>query len=84
MVIIKKSEEVNLFKPIDFWSDLIRILDGRVKQTAEVYGFGEVRLRLVIKGGVIKDVIFSEEVSVRQDEKTKEDAREQVRVSEKS
>lgn len=84
MAAIKKPKDVELFKPIEFWSDLVRILDGRVKQTAEVYGFGEVRLRLVIKGGIVRDVVFSEEVSVRQNEKVQEDARKQARVSKKN
>jgi hypothetical protein len=81
---IKPLKGVELFQPIEFWSDLIKILDGRVKQTAEVYGFGEVRLKLVIRGGMIRDVVFSEEVSVRQNEKVQKNAREQARVSKKS
>lgn len=81
---IKKPKDVELFQPLEFWSDLIKILDGRIKQTAEVYGYGEVKLKLVVRGGKIRDVVFSEEVSVRQDEKVQENAREQARVSKKS
>ena len=62
-----------LFQPIEFWSDTIKILDGRVKQISTVYGFGEVSLKLVIRHGKILDVIYSEEVAVRQPETQKDD-----------
>jgi len=58
-----------LFQPMEFWSDTIKILDGRVKQIATTYGFGEVDLKLLIKHGRIQVVTFSEEVAVRQEEK---------------
>lgn len=59
--------EGSLFQPIEFWSDLVRVLDGRISQLATVYGFGEVSATLVIKKGKVLDVKFSEEVVVRQE-----------------
>ena len=63
-----EMQKENLFKPIEFWSDIIKVLDGRVKTISTTYGFGEVALKLVIRGGNVKDVTFLEEVSVRQKE----------------
>jgi len=56
----------NLFKPIEFWSDIIKIVDGRVKEIATTYGFGEVTVKLKVRDNDIKIVTFSEEVSVKQ------------------
>lgn len=66
----------NLFRPIEFWSDIIKVLDGRVKQISTAYGFGEVNLRLVIRQAKIKDVTFSEEVTVRQPDTEDKDAKD--------
>jgi len=59
----------DLFQPLEFWSDTIKILDGRVRNIATAYGFGEVNLKLLIKHGRIQVVTFSEEVAVRQEDK---------------
>ena len=69
---MEKNKE-NLFKSVEFWSDIIKILDGRVKEISTTYGFGEVNLRLVIRQSKIKDVIFAEEVMVRQKDADAED-----------
>jgi hypothetical protein len=61
----KLKEE--LFQPLEFWSDIVKVMDGRIKQIATTYGFGAVNLKILIKHGKVQVVTFSEEVSVRQD-----------------
>lgn len=63
------NKDVELFKNIEFWSDIIKVLDGRVKQIATTYGFGEVSVKLDIRHGEVLDVTFSEQVTVRQKDK---------------
>jgi hypothetical protein len=61
-------ENKNLFQPIEFWGDKIKILDDRIRLIADTFGFGKVGLKIIIKHGKVIDVTFSEEVTVRQKE----------------
>jgi hypothetical protein len=62
----------NLFQPIEFWSEKIKLLDDRVKLIANTFGFGKVGLTLILKHGKVIDVTFSEEITVRQKENEKD------------
>jgi len=67
----------DLFQPIEFWSEKIRLLDDRIRLVSNTFGFGKVGLELIIKHGRIIDVVFTEKITVRQkkkDEKDKENA----------
>jgi hypothetical protein len=57
----------NLFKPVEFWADITRVADNRVKQIATSYGFGEVNIKLTIKHGDVVFVTYGEEVAIKQD-----------------
>lgn len=59
-------ENKDLFQPIEFWSEKIKLLDDRLKLIANTFGFGKIGLEIVLKHGKIIDVIFREEIAVRQ------------------
>lgn len=63
---LKSEEKDNLFKPIEFWSNVIKIADGRVKEIANSYGHGEVSVTFKIRDHDIKIIDFTEQVSVKQ------------------
>ena len=69
---IKQDKE--LFQPIEFWSDTVKLLDGRIGEIAKTYGFGEVSVVIKIKHGKVLDVIFKEEIAVRQQENDKNES----------
>lgn len=67
-------DEDNLYQPVEWWSEKIKLLDDRVKLVANTFGFGKVGLELIMKHGKVIDVTFTEEITVRQkDEKKKKD-----------
>ena len=59
-------ENKDLFQPIEFWSEKIKLLDDRLNLIANTFGFGKIGLEIVLKHGKIIDVIFREEIAVRQ------------------
>jgi len=64
-------DKKELYQPIEFWSEKIKLLDDRVRLISSTFGFGRVGLDLIIKHGKIIDVTFSEEITVRQKNETK-------------
>lgn len=61
--------EDTMFQPIAFWSDVIKTLDNRIKIIAQAQRFGETGVNIIVKHGKVVDVIFKEEVRIRQDVK---------------
>jgi hypothetical protein len=61
-------ENKDLFQPLEFWSDKVKLLDDRVRLLANTFGFGKVGLELIVRHGKVIDVTFTEVVTVRQKE----------------
>jgi len=51
--------------PVEFWSHIVKILDERIKNISEGYGWGEVDLKIVIREKKILDVGFSDQITIR-------------------
>ena len=55
-----------LYLPLAFWSKIMLTLDRKIHSMADIYGFGSVSLQIVVRGGAVKDIVFSDEVRVRE------------------
>lgn len=62
-------EDKELYQPVEWWSEKIKLLDDRVKLIANTFGFGEVGMKLIMKHGKIIDVTYTEKITVRQTDK---------------
>lgn len=56
----------NLFMPIEWWSDVVKAMDGKIKLISENYGFGSITFEATIIKGRVKDLVFKDKIRVRQ------------------
>lgn len=71
---ISELPRVELSMPLKFWSMIMVTLDHKIKNMVDLYGFGQIGMKIVIRNGIVKDLVFTDEVRVRQDnQKTKSD-----------
>jgi len=60
------NEEVKAtFLPMAFWSQIVQTLDVKTNSISEVYGYGKIKMELIVFNGKVKDVVFNDEVRVR-------------------
>lgn len=59
------EKKVELYVPLEVWSDIMVRLDKRVELIAEKYGYGKVNLAITINQGRVTDIIFGDEGKVR-------------------
>lgn len=52
--------------PIEWWSDVIRSIDSKIKLIAEAYGYGSITFEATIAKGQVRDLVFKDKVRVRQ------------------
>lgn len=62
--------KVQLYMPLSWWSHIMVTLDRKIASLAGVYGFGSIRMDVVVREGKVKDVVFTDEARIRQDNKT--------------
>ena len=71
------EEKVALYLPLSFWSKILITLDRKIHSMADMYGYGSVSMQVVIRKGAIKDIVFNDEVRVR-DERPIADVKEKT------
>lgn len=72
-----KSEslpKVQLYVPLKFWSMIMVTLDHKIEELSKGYGHGTIGMEIVVRKGKIKDVVFNDQLRVRQE--TGEEAKE--------
>jgi hypothetical protein len=52
--------------PVSWWSQVISTLDRKIEGMSKITGFGEITLQLIMREGVIRDIVFKDEVTLRQ------------------
>ena len=57
--------KVELFMPIEFWSEVLMTLDKKIQAVAQIYGFGKVSLTVSITNGGITEVSFDDNIRIR-------------------
>ena len=57
--------KVELFMPLDFWSEILMTLDKKTQGVAKIYGFGKVTLVITINNGGISSINFGEDVRIQ-------------------
>lgn len=62
------NKDFTTYMPIGFWSEVVSQMDSSVKNMALTQGFGEVSAKVVIKRGMVMDVVYGQENRVRHDE----------------
>ena len=60
--------KVKLHMPLSWWSKVMITMDQKISSLSEIYGYGSVSMEIVIRKGIVKDVVFSDEFRLRQDE----------------
>jgi hypothetical protein len=55
-----------LYLPIEFWSQLLSILDRKTQALCESGGYGKIDLRLVIQEGRVINIYFTDEVVAKE------------------
>lgn len=55
-----------LYLPIEFWSQLLSILDRKAQSFCEAGGYGKIDLRLVIQDGRVVNIYFTDEVVAKE------------------
>lgn len=58
-------EKVNLYVPIESWSEIITTLDKKVEFICEKYGHGKVTLAITIAYGKVVDTVYMDEIRMR-------------------
>lgn len=56
-----------MYMPLAWWSQIMLNIDRKIESMAGIYGYGSVSLEIVVRGGVVKDVVLKDEIRVRQD-----------------
>ena len=64
-----EKSKLGLYMPDSFWTMLISALDKKVEAICKDYGWGDIGLQIVVRKGIVKDIVFSDEVRLRQDKK---------------
>lgn len=59
--------KVELYLPLSFWSKIMITLDRKIHSLSDMYGFGSVSMQIIIRNGVVKDIVFSDEVRLREE-----------------
>ena len=57
--------KVELYMPLEFWSEILITLDKKTQAIAQTYGFGKVSLTLSITNGGITEVSFDDQIKIR-------------------
>lgn len=57
--------KVNLFLPIEKWSEILMTIDKKIELVCTRYGYGKVNISFVIHKGNIMEINYIDEVSVR-------------------
>ena len=66
---LKGKPEYKPYLPVEFWSQIITTLDKKTRDISKVYGYGKISTTFTIYNGKIKDVVFNDEVRIRNIEK---------------
>lgn len=64
----KINEPVKTHLPMEFWTQMVRTMDDKVKNVASIYGYGKIGFTVILFNGKVKDIVFNDEVRVRQNE----------------
>lgn len=62
----EKKKPLSTFMPIEFWSNVVTHMDNQVLTMSMTKGHGEVSARIIIKNGIVLDVVYGQENRVRQ------------------
>ena len=57
--------KVELFMPLDFWSEILMTLDKETQEVCRIYGFGKVSVTLTINNSGISAVNFGRDVKIQ-------------------
>lgn len=59
------TKKTQLYLPLEFWSEILVVLDKKMEQLTKDYGFGQVGLTIISHNGKVTDVIFEDQIRVR-------------------
>lgn len=63
----QKTPKVEMYLPLAFWSKIMMTLDRKVHSLADAHGFGSVSLQIMVRDGVVRDVVLNDEIRIREE-----------------
>lgn len=58
-------DKVDLFLPLTFWSEILITLDKKLQALSQNYGYGSVKITIVVHDGEVKEVNFDDNIRIR-------------------
>jgi hypothetical protein len=60
----KEQTQLELFMPPEWWSDIVRALDSKLRFISETYGYGATTLEIRIHDKNVKRLRFNDDVTI--------------------
>jgi len=58
-------DKVDLFLPLNFWSEILITLDKKLQALSTGYGYGSVKITITVHDGEVKEVMFDDNIRIR-------------------